>query len=85
VGIVIKSGDLSLFFAGDHMLSQDWFLRDLNRRRYAHSVHFHSRREAITTSKRIATFIEQTPTILVPIHDPTGSDRIAARGPIAKV
>jgi glyoxylase-like metal-dependent hydrolase (beta-lactamase superfamily II) len=83
VGIVIKSHDVSLFFAGDHMLTQDWFIRDVKRRRYAHSVHFHSRREAIQTSKRIAEFIKQTPTILVPSHDSTADARIAANGPLA--
>jgi glyoxylase-like metal-dependent hydrolase (beta-lactamase superfamily II) len=85
VGIVIDDGDLSLFFAGDHMLSQDWFVRDIKRGRFAHSVHFHSRKEAIATSKRIAEFIRQNRTILVPTHDATADARVAARGPIASV
>ena len=85
VGIIIKDADVSLFFAGDHMLSQEWFIRDVERQRFAHSVHFHSRKEATATSKRIAEFVRQTPTILVPSHDASAGARVAARGPLASL
>jgi glyoxylase-like metal-dependent hydrolase (beta-lactamase superfamily II) len=78
VGIVMKTGAHSVFFTGDHMVTQERFLRMMASGRYARSLHFHSRRKAIETSRRIASFVRDTPTILVPTHEVAASDRVAS-------
>lgn len=77
VGVVVRSGRANLFFGGDHMLRQDWFLEDYDQDRLVQLGLFY-RDEAIETSRRIHRFMEQEPTILLPAHDADAVSRLTA-------
>jgi glyoxylase-like metal-dependent hydrolase (beta-lactamase superfamily II) len=81
VGVIVRSRGPALFFGADHMLRQDWFLEDLRAGRLVQLGLFY-REQAIDTSRRIARFMEQTPTVLLPSHDAEAAARLAAREPL---
>jgi glyoxylase-like metal-dependent hydrolase (beta-lactamase superfamily II) len=81
VGVIVRSGDLRVLFAADHVLRQDWFLEDYQEGRLVGLGVFH-RREARETSRRIHEFIESVPTVLAPSHDDQVPARLAALAPL---
>lgn len=81
VAAIVKTGRTTLFFGADHMLRQDWFLEDLRVGRHV-GLGLFFREQAIDTTKRIARFMEETPTILLPAHDADAVARLAAGRPL---
>ncbi len=81
VAAVVKTGRTTLFFGADHMLRQDWFLEDLRDGRLIQLGLFY-KDKAIDTSTRIARFMEETPTILLPAHDADAVARLRTETPV---
>jgi len=79
VAEVVKTDGPLLFFAGDHMVRQDWFADDLARGRFSQALHFNNPKAAAETSKRIRDFVRQFPTVLVPAHDSEVAARLQSR------
>ncbi len=80
VGVVVRTGELSLLFCADHALRQDWFLDDLAEGRML-GLGIWNPELAVETSGRIRRFIRDVPTVLVPSHDDEAPDRLAALEP----
>jgi len=81
VGVVVKRRGPALFFGADHMLRQDWFVDDLAAGRLVELGVFF-RKQAVDTSRRIARFIDETPTVLLPAHDADAAARLSASEPL---
>ena len=81
VGIVIDTDGPTLFFCGDHTLTQQRFVDDFAAGHLVMGGMF-DRRTARQTSRNIATFLNEVPTMLVPAHDHTVAARLAARSPV---
>jgi N-acyl homoserine lactone hydrolase len=81
VGVIVRSGDLRLFFCADHALRQDWFLEDYDAGRLLGLGIFFPER-AQETSRRIHQFIEDVPTVLVPSHDAEAPTRLEKMAPL---
>jgi N-acyl homoserine lactone hydrolase len=79
VGVIVRSGDMRLFFVADHVLRRDWFLGDYEAGRLIGLGQFH-RVQARETSRRIHDFIESVPTVLLPSHDDEVPARLRALG-----
>jgi len=76
VAIVIDTDGPTLFFAGDHCLTQQRFASD-----YAAGRLVMLGMDAKTsrrTSHNIAAFVREVTTMLVPAHDPTAPERLSA-------
>ena len=82
VGVVVQTDDVTLFFAADHALRQDWFLEDYaaGRLRMLGATFFP--KLAIQTSRRIHRFVQETRTVLLPSHDADGPARLEAMEPL---
>lgn len=80
VAILVETDGPTLFFAGDHCIRQDWFVEDLAANRLV-MAGFDAKTSRIT-SNRIAAFVREVPTILIPAHDETAAERLAAREPV---
>lgn len=81
VGAVVETSGRSLFFGADHMLRQDWFVEDYARGRLKQLGLFYPK-QAVETSRRIYSFAEQFPTILLPAHDAEAVGRLSAMEPL---
>lgn len=81
VGVVITTSGPTLFFGADHMLSADLFASDIADERLVMLGALY-RKDAIQTSRRIAQFIRDEPTILLPAHDADAARNLAAREPL---
>jgi N-acyl homoserine lactone hydrolase len=79
VGVVVETDREALFFSGDHVLRQDWFVEDYRAGNLRGIATFPHIRLAPETSRRIRRFAEDTPTVLMPAHDPEALARLAAR------
>jgi N-acyl homoserine lactone hydrolase len=84
VGVILRANDVTLFFAADHMLQQDWFVEDRVARQPDSllSATFWLRRNrelAAETSRRIQRFTQEVPTVLLPAHDSDAPRRLEAR------
>lgn len=77
VGILVDTEGPTLFFAGDHCLSQERFASDFAAGRLV-MFGLPDRKTARQTSRNIAAFVREVPTMLIPAHDPTVSARLAA-------
>jgi glyoxylase-like metal-dependent hydrolase (beta-lactamase superfamily II) len=82
VAVVVKTDGPFVFFAGDHMIRQDWFAEDLAAGRLSQSLHFNNPRVAAETSRRIQQFVREFPTVLVPAHDDDAVARLQSREPM---
>jgi N-acyl homoserine lactone hydrolase len=83
IGVVLRTGGVTLFFSADHVLRQDWFVEDLAAGRLTGLVsgvlwRKRYRELAAETSRRIRKFVETTPTVLLPAHDSDTPRRLAA-------
>ncbi len=77
VGVIVRRGDLRIFFVADHMLRQDWFLEDYaSDRLLGLGVFFPAL--ARKTSRRIHALIQDVPTVLIPSHDADAPKRLTA-------
>ena len=83
VGILVDTDGPTLFFAGDHCLSQERFASDFAADRLV-MLGF-APKTARQTSRNIAAFVRDVPTMLIPAHDPTAATRLASavREPVA--
>jgi N-acyl homoserine lactone hydrolase len=75
VGVIVETDGDPLFFAGDHVLRQDWFVEDYAAGRLLGLGFFP--KPAIETSRRIHRFIEERPTVFLPSHDAEAPGRLA--------
>jgi glyoxylase-like metal-dependent hydrolase (beta-lactamase superfamily II) len=82
VAVVAKTDGPLLFFAGDHMIRQDWFAEDVAAGRFSQALHFNSPKTAAETSKRIRDFVREFPTVLVPAHDDEAESRLTSLEPL---
>ena len=80
VGLIVPTDGGALFFTGDHLLRQDWFLEDYPAGRLVQLGVFF-RRQAIETSRRIRRLTHELPTVLLPAHDADAPARLAAMAP----
>jgi N-acyl homoserine lactone hydrolase len=81
VGVVLETGDATLFFVADHILRQEWFVEDYAAGRLIGlGIHFADR--AVETSRRIHRLAAQQPTVLLPAHDPDAPERLARLAPL---
>lgn len=78
VGVVCRSGDVTLLFAADHALRADWFADDVAADRLVMLGAF-GKKQSRQTSERLRAFIEDRATVLLPAHDATAPDRLARR------
>jgi N-acyl homoserine lactone hydrolase len=81
VGVIVRSGDVRLFFCADHALRQDWFLEDHRAGRML-GLGIWFPELARETSRRIHAFIEDVPTVLVPSHDADAPARLESLEPL---
>lgn len=79
VGILFDTDGPTLFFAGDHCLTQERFLSDYAAGRLVMAGF--DAKPARETSRKIAAFLKEVPTMLLPAHDHTAAERLAARQP----
>jgi N-acyl homoserine lactone hydrolase len=84
VGVILRMGAMALFFTGDHVLRQDWFLEDWAAGRSGGllSPTFWMKRFrqlGAETSRRIHRFATEIPTVLLPAHDADAPRRLEAR------
>ena len=79
VALLFDTDGPTLFFAGDHFGRQEWFEQDIAAGRLA--MWASNAKVGRETSRRIADFVRQVPTMLIPAHDPTVAARLAEREP----
>ncbi len=80
VGVVVRTDGPTLFFGADHMLSASFFAQDVaDNRLNMLSIYKKKGRE---TSLRIAQFVRDRPTILLPAHDGNAAKNLAANEPL---
>jgi N-acyl homoserine lactone hydrolase len=82
VGVIVESGDETLFFVADHLLRQDWFLEDYaagNLMGAGGALFFP--KLAVETSRRVHALLEQKRVVLLPSHDAEMPARLEAREP----
>lgn len=82
VGILIDTDGPTLFFCGDHTLTQEMFVEDYAAGRHTMGGMLGDRKAARETSRNIATFLREVPSVLVPAHDHTVAARLAERSPV---
>ncbi|GEM_PF-2384203 len=88
VGFVLRMDGPTLLFSADHVLSQQWFLEDWKSDEdvpgLVNPVFWMPRyREAgVETSRRIRSFVDEEPTVLLPAHDSDAPRRLTEREPI---
>jgi glyoxylase-like metal-dependent hydrolase (beta-lactamase superfamily II) len=83
VAVVFSNGDgPTLFFGGDHLIRPEWFVEDVARGRFAGSIHYYSPKLAVETSKRVAQFVRDVPTVLIASHDESAHACLEASEPI---
>lgn len=79
VSPVVDSDGIKLFFAGDHMIRQDWITADGIR--LSTALHAY-KRQARETSERICAFVKEFDTIVVPSHDADAETNLEALKPL---
>jgi glyoxylase-like metal-dependent hydrolase (beta-lactamase superfamily II) len=79
IAVAIKTDDLTLFFGGDHMIRQSWFVSDLRARSYRLQPHMKPNR---LTTDRIREFVTETPTMILPSHDAEAVANLTGMEPI---
>ena len=81
VAPVVRADGVHLFFGGDHMIRARWFAEDipLDRTRPGSLLHPRKGKE---TNRRIAAFLKEYPTILLPSHDIDAADNISRWRPL---
>ena len=82
VGVIVDEGGRQLFFVADHVLRQDWFLEDLAADRLL-GLGIFFREQAIETSRRLARFVQERTTVLLPSHDAAAPARLAGLETVA--
>lgn len=84
VGVLVDTDGPTLFFSGDHCLTQERFVSDLAVGRLVMGG-LKDPKTARQTSRNIAAFVREVPTMLIPAHDHTVAARLAAtlREPVA--
>lgn len=82
VGVILRTGGVSLFFSADHLLRQDWFFDDYAAGHLKGLGSLGFPKQAVETSRRVHRFVEETPTVLIPSHDSEAPDRLAAMEPL---
>jgi glyoxylase-like metal-dependent hydrolase (beta-lactamase superfamily II) len=83
IGVTLLLDDVTLFFVADHILSQAWFLEDLEADRITMVSKAGAPKRAAETTRRIRQFVEERPCILLPAHDTEASARLDALQPLA--
>ena len=73
VSVVVKDSDTTYFFAGDASYTQRFMLDQ-----HIDGVGLNAQ-EALQTLQRIRQFVQTTPTVYLPTHDPESSSRFANR------
>lgn len=79
VGVILEIDRMALFFTADHFLRQDWFIAKWAAGR-VFGVDFPACLPE--TTRRIRSFIEEMPTVLLPAHDSEAPRRLAAMEPV---
>ncbi len=80
VGIVVRTNGPTLFFGADHMWTASFFAGDIAANRLNMLSIY--RKKGRDTSRRIAEFIRDEPTILLPAHDADSAKNLAANEPL---
>jgi N-acyl homoserine lactone hydrolase len=81
VGVIVETGAEPLFFVGDHVLRQDWFVEDWAAGNLRGLAMFP--KLAPKTTRRIARLLGERPSVFLPAHDSDAPRRLAAREPLA--
>ena len=79
VAIAMRTPDMTLLFAGDHIVRQSWYLADLSRGMQPFQP---NQRLVADTNRKLQHFVEQFPTLLLPSHDAEAVDNLARWEPI---
>jgi N-acyl homoserine lactone hydrolase len=79
VAIAMRTPDMTLLFAGDHIIRQSWYLADLARGMQPFQP---NQRLAADTNRKLQRFVEQFPTLLLPSHDAEAVDNLARWEPL---
>jgi N-acyl homoserine lactone hydrolase len=82
VGVIVQTGDVSLFFAADHVLRQDWFIEDYQAGRLGMLGALFFPKLAVETSRKIRQLLDEMPTVFLPSHDADAPARLAALEPV---
>lgn len=91
VAIAVRTANLTLLFAGDHLIKQSWYEEDLSpgeepfnkqNELWAPGPISFFKRINHDTSRRILAFIEQYPTLILPSHDAEAAENIARWEPL---
>ena len=79
VAIAVRTSDLTLLFAGDHLLRQSHYVADTCRGRDTANLYA---RLTTDTNRRLRRFVDQFPTMLLPSHDAEAAGNIAHWEPL---
>lgn len=82
VAVALQTDGPTLLFCGDHALTQQRFVDDYAAGRHVMGGPF-DKESSRRTSRNIATFIGEMPTMLVPAHDPTATERLSVLEAVA--
>lgn len=66
VAVAVRTDDLTLLFTGDHVMRQSWYTADASRG--MEPVNFIAKLTD-DTNRRLRSFVETTPTMILPSHD----------------
>ena len=75
LSVIVREGERSLFLAGDTSYTEGLMLEQ------AVDGVSPSESPARETLRRILRYVEQTPTVYLPSHDPSSAERLAGRNP----
>jgi N-acyl homoserine lactone hydrolase len=79
VAIAVRTPDLTLLFAGDHLLRQSFYVADACRDK--RTPNFYARLTA-DTNRRLRRFVDQFPTLVLPSHDTEAAQNIERWEPL---
>jgi glyoxylase-like metal-dependent hydrolase (beta-lactamase superfamily II) len=78
MSVILQEGERSIFFAGDPSYNQDLMLAE------ALDGVAADEQAARATVHAIHSFVQQTPTVYLPSHDPDAARRLAERETVAQ-
>jgi N-acyl homoserine lactone hydrolase len=79
VAIAVRTSDLTLLFAGDHLLRQSFYVADACRGKGTPNLYA---RLTADTNRRLRRFVDQFPTMVLPTHDAEAAQNIERWEPI---
>lgn len=82
IGVILQNKKFDLFFSGDQTLRQEWFIEDLEKGQPSGLLLATLPKKLVETTRRIESFLNNSPAVLLPAHDTDAPERLSKMEPI---